>query len=469
MPLNLTYGRLDPRQIITAKIWNQTMVDLENHLNGLTGADLEAPLVLGRASQNLDGDDHYIHSFSRWFGHGNDVSVRDVVGFGAVGNGSDDDWGSIMDAIDDLPSTGGVVFFPPGTYIVTDTIQMKGRRPDVDPRQNVTLVGSGRGTVLKLEDDTNKAIVAFGKDAENMVITNLKLDGNDTAQDSETTQSLLDCSLSNHCTASQLWIENSVSYGILVDGASNLSILDCFMRDLRGVGIRHTEGRRGTGLTISNVSMSNIADTCIYLQPCPEGTLITKCMLSLQIANLDGIKCSAGSNSKLEGLSIVGNNIQFARGNGISVLSPYPNMPASGVLISKNSVEQSLTNGILVEASDGGEVYGICVSGNYAHLCGEAGIKLVQCKHSVVSGNVAQNNETGIYLDGIEDGESQYVSINGNTCFDSSGILYQDYGIRLSANTKNCEILGNAGSGNLTALILDEGTDNDIGHNPGYP
>lgn len=46
------------------------------------------------------------------------VSVKD---FGAVGNGVTDDTVAIQAAIDSLGVTGGIVFFPPGRYIVSDT------------------------------------------------------------------------------------------------------------------------------------------------------------------------------------------------------------------------------------------------------------------------------------------------------------------------------------------------------------
>lgn len=45
-----------------------------------------------------------------------------VRSFGAVGNGVADDTAEIQAAIAALPSSGGTVYFPPGTYLVTDTL-----------------------------------------------------------------------------------------------------------------------------------------------------------------------------------------------------------------------------------------------------------------------------------------------------------------------------------------------------------
>jgi hypothetical protein len=51
------------------------------------------------------------------------VTVR-VTDHGAKGNGSTDDWAAIEAAIDALPSSGGVVYFPAGTYVVKKTLQL---------------------------------------------------------------------------------------------------------------------------------------------------------------------------------------------------------------------------------------------------------------------------------------------------------------------------------------------------------
>lgn len=73
---------------------------------------------------------------------GETVSVKD---FGAVGNGIADDAAAIQLAINSLPTSGGIVLFPPGTYRLTAT-QTVGGTPChivVSGRQNVYLCGYG--------------------------------------------------------------------------------------------------------------------------------------------------------------------------------------------------------------------------------------------------------------------------------------------------------------------------------------
>ena len=47
------------------------------------------------------------------------ISVKD---FGAVGDGTTDDAGAIQDALDSLRQTGGIIFFPKGTYLITEAV-----------------------------------------------------------------------------------------------------------------------------------------------------------------------------------------------------------------------------------------------------------------------------------------------------------------------------------------------------------
>lgn len=63
----------------------------------------------------------------------------DVRGFGAKGDGTTDDSAAIGSAIDALGSGGGIVFFPPGTYVC-------GNGVDLDGRSSVTLLGTANPT-----------------------------------------------------------------------------------------------------------------------------------------------------------------------------------------------------------------------------------------------------------------------------------------------------------------------------------
>jgi hypothetical protein len=68
-----------------------------------------------------------------------------VKSYGAVGDGIEDDTESIQDAIDVIPSTGGVLYFPPGTYKTSGGFTLS---------YPTTIMGGGKGT----RDGTSNAI-----------------------------------------------------------------------------------------------------------------------------------------------------------------------------------------------------------------------------------------------------------------------------------------------------------------------
>lgn len=68
---------------------------------------------------------------------GRGAPVYDVKRYGAVGNAVADDTAAIQAAIDALPTAGGVVFFPSGTYLCASSLVIS------SSKRNVQLVGEG--------------------------------------------------------------------------------------------------------------------------------------------------------------------------------------------------------------------------------------------------------------------------------------------------------------------------------------
>lgn len=86
-------------------------------------------------------------------------SVKD---FGAVGDGTTDDLAAINNAIAACPATGGVVFFPPGTYRITDTLNIgNGDATTLATRQNITLLGASFSGTQNLSEINSAAGTAF--------------------------------------------------------------------------------------------------------------------------------------------------------------------------------------------------------------------------------------------------------------------------------------------------------------------
>lgn len=102
------------------------------------------------------------------FGYAN---VKD---FGAVGDGVADDRAAIQAAINSCPSTGGGVFFPPGTYAISSALKLKA---------NVTVCGSGVGSKLvpRVAGINIIEFIASSMQAANVEISSLEIDSRGTA------------------------------------------------------------------------------------------------------------------------------------------------------------------------------------------------------------------------------------------------------------------------------------------------
>ncbi|MCI5146531.1 MAG: hypothetical protein D3923_13645, partial [Candidatus Electrothrix sp. AR3] len=93
---------------------------------------------------------------------------------------------SIQDAIDNLPDEGGTVFLKAGIHKINSGIRIN--------RSNISVTGE-QGTLIKVEDGVNQPALLIGTAAatpgeddliRNISIANIKIDGNQLNQTSET-------------------------------------------------------------------------------------------------------------------------------------------------------------------------------------------------------------------------------------------------------------------------------------------
>lgn len=96
-----------------------------------------------------------------------------VKSYGAKGDGVTDDTNAIKSALNDLvPAVGGTIYFPTGTYIISETILIGG---------NVTIYGDGVfNSLIKLADNSNCNIISNDENTIMYYITihDIGLDGN---------------------------------------------------------------------------------------------------------------------------------------------------------------------------------------------------------------------------------------------------------------------------------------------------
>ena len=90
-----------------------------------------------------------------------------VTAFGAVGDNSTNDRTKLQAAIDAVPSTGGTILFPPGTFVIDNALNIK---------SNVKFQGAGLGvTTIRLTSTTATALA--GTDIAGFVMADMGLQG----------------------------------------------------------------------------------------------------------------------------------------------------------------------------------------------------------------------------------------------------------------------------------------------------
>ena len=122
------------------------------------------------------------------------MKIFNVKDFGAVGDGITDDTAAIQDAIAAVPETGGVIFFPPGNYIISQTLFIgNGTSTTASSKNSIKLLGSGSmlastavyysvaGTRLIWNGALNGCMVEIDGPINGCEIQNIILDGNNRA------------------------------------------------------------------------------------------------------------------------------------------------------------------------------------------------------------------------------------------------------------------------------------------------
>jgi hypothetical protein len=145
-----------------------------------------------------------------------------VMDYGAIGDGSTNDSPAINATIAALPSMGGTILFPPGTYLIGSTITID--------RDDVALVGGGgrSSATLQAANGLNAAMIATTQPTtgaqvrRGIRIEHLYLNGNSSQQSSG---GAIDLIGTYHAVVNNCLIQYAKEYGIRINRASGQTSL----------------------------------------------------------------------------------------------------------------------------------------------------------------------------------------------------------------------------------------------------
>lgn len=470
-----TIDHIDERAPWDNTYYNSLVADIVGHLSDINGTDLAVPLTLSRASQNLNGGTHDIFAFRKWMGTGAaNVCIRDVTGYGAKGDASTDDTSAIQLAIEDLPVTGGVIVFPPGTYVISSTIFMAGRNRD---KTTVTLMGVPGSSALKLKATSPSGpMIQVGgppNGTDGQMIVGLGFDGNQLNQTAGYLQSNVDLANTIGARIEACYLHDALLDGLTLANAQDVMISGCRIESngRHGIGPGDIE-QSSSGVQILGSLLKSNGTYGLLLGPSAE-TMVSACRIDSNTS--DGIRMEAQSRVNLAGILILGNTIISNGATGITATTLDIATGVADFQILGNTITSNTTDGILLTGASNGPIQRFSIMGNTMTGNGQSGIRTAaKCRNGTITANQNVNNlgtgdYAGIAIKGFSDDDlAEYLTIGSNVCVCDGSVTPQDYGILMGSTTARCEVLGNVVNGNAVAQISDAGLFNDISHNAGY-
>jgi parallel beta-helix repeat protein len=411
----------------------------------------------------------------------------------------------IQAAIDAANSAGGgIVHLKENTYNIAATILIK---------DNTILEGEGWTTIIKLTNATRVDMIENSDQVggnTNIVIRDLKLDGNKANQASgvslegidfvlvsnflihnvwiidvgttDAADTAIGCSLAGACTEGRVIscrAESNNHYGFNNNNCSNISYVN---------NLSISNGRHGFGsangsshITWTGNVLKNNTQQGFWTRNTSNST-ISGNTIQMPSASLYGIqiKKDSGDTNQVgdQFNTVTGNTISGACDYGIYIQNHATYCTVTGNTINgcdeyginhTASEYNMLSNNFIYNCDlDGIRVDGtaVTIQGNYVHTCGNNGI-YVDANESIVNNNNCQNNSiasSGAY-NGITIADCLRVVVSGNRCWDNQGTKTQGYGIVESGTTNYSVITSNILLNNLTGAYTVIGANTEVGHN----
>ncbi|MHB1669091.1 glycosyl hydrolase family 28-related protein [Thiomonas sp.] len=478
------------------------------YLSG-TRANRPAPGVQGRTYYQTDTGDVLTDEGYRWNANPSknglfSIQATGPLGlpvdvqrdFGAVGDGVTDDTEALISAF----SNGGVIYLPPGTYLVAS--------PLIVPN-NTMIYGAGRGlsTIQAADSFVGSSVVMSVGDVSNLTIRDMSIDANNQSTEGikcpyisagTTDVTIRSCSVYNTGGSNNNGID-------VVEVSARVNILECYLAGCSGPGVQISEPTdcQVSGCTFSGNMLSASGGLGVYGDISISYTwlrmAVTDCIFYNSGIHNSGasfiLAALSGGPGLAQSLVITGCMGDTCGGHGILVMADAAagdvifDTTISGCVVHNAGAANAAGDGVYLwsdagtitnaevvgcssyhSAGYGYEVQGVgialadCVAYGSAdpgfwiscsgfsisgcsstNSSGALGYDLHNCVDGVVSGCAAVGNDWG----GIRLANCQRVGVigctaNGNGVGSTAGASTQENsGIVLEATCAHCTISGN--------------------------
>jgi parallel beta-helix repeat protein len=389
------------------------------------------------------------------------TQVFNVKAWGAKGDGITDDAIAIQNTV--LAATsGGTVYFPPGTYKISAPLTILGKT-------NIALIGPGNraAKIQKTGTPGGNAgdIIQIGSASSpstDITISGLSLEGNSTTD--TVTDSGISIALNgsngarttirdNYITGTNVgvWIANPAAVGCIIVN-NRLDTILGKAGNSTGYGITGAPQRA----YIAGNVMTNIFQNGVYI----SGATGNGGQYNRVIGNyISGTQTVAGINlATLSSAVLVTGNVVSAnilQGNYYGILL---NQNAVGNTVDGNTISGSTSDGIFLNGSISADTRPDknIISNNCILSSGGYGIHILNANYNLIRGNLILNSvQSGIQPSAQSGQFAVGNQIVGNTIKDGTS-----YGINIPSSADSTLIANNVVLNNTTHEIFDSGSKN---------
>lgn len=369
------------------------------------------------------------------------MKVYNVKSYGAKGDGTTDDTAAIQATIDDLPSTGGIVFVPGGVYIVSANIKL--------PSHTELYISKGATIKIKNSLDANINVITNSDTTDGN--TNIRITGG----------GLIDGNQGNQASGTQAGIYlKKVTYstieGIRTTACRHHGIaLDTCTEVMVNKTVDYSNGESGGGGQ-GIILLSCIR--CIITNNDCYDNFQYNIRLETSDGNIISNNVCKGSQQAIRLYDSDRNIVEgnFATGGSAAGVGCYFGL--ENIFTGNRSTAHG-EHGIFIEDKSHRNL----VANNYTYENNYHGIVVSDSDENIVTGNYCFANGQAIdnsYSNIYVNADADYNQIHGNICRRGSLANKPAYGVRIHSTDCNANFVTNNDlyDSGTTANLSDNGT-----------